>query len=218
MAVQVRETKAGKSISAYVVLNKKGEHVATVNMHFSDGGRVTADVWNIGDKAVQACRIAAIKCGALKPETFVKAVEASKVKRDWGNRQDHESHATYDLFGMQQGAAGGYGYDKATAALSGIWIDGHQLADHSRMSPATERLMSQYKRECEGFKVTTPIEGQGVSVSYALPAGFHKEWNLKAAKIGAYFTNFNGGRYTSIYLDSGLARLEKLGYRVIQAI
>lgn len=216
MAVQVRETKAGKSISAYVVLNKKGEQVATVNAHFSDGGRVTVDVWNIGDKAVQACRVAALKCGALKPEAFGKAVEASKVKRDWGNGQDHESHAAYDLFGMQQGAAGGY--DKFTAALRGIWIDGHQLAGNSDKSPATERLMSQYKRACEKFKFITPIEGQGVSVSYAFPEGFRKEWDLKAAKIGAYFTNFNGGRHTSLYLEAGLKRLEKLGYRVIQAI
>lgn len=35
MATQVRETAAGKSVSAYVVLNKKGEHVATVNLHYS---------------------------------------------------------------------------------------------------------------------------------------------------------------------------------------
>lgn len=34
MANQVRETKAGAAISAYVVLNKKGEHVATVYAFF----------------------------------------------------------------------------------------------------------------------------------------------------------------------------------------
>ena len=32
----VRETKAGKAISAYVVLNPSGEHVATVQAHFSE--------------------------------------------------------------------------------------------------------------------------------------------------------------------------------------
>lgn len=40
----VCDTKAGKSISAYIVLNKKGEHVATVKAHFSDGGTCLVNV------------------------------------------------------------------------------------------------------------------------------------------------------------------------------
>ena len=32
----VRDTKAGKAISAYIVLNPAGEHVATVQAHFSE--------------------------------------------------------------------------------------------------------------------------------------------------------------------------------------
>lgn len=53
MANQVRETSAGKSISAWVILNKKGVHVATVNAHYSNGGRVSVDVWNMGTEAVR---------------------------------------------------------------------------------------------------------------------------------------------------------------------
>lgn len=41
---QVRETKAAKSISAYVVL-RDGKEVATVQFHFGDTGRVQCDVY-----------------------------------------------------------------------------------------------------------------------------------------------------------------------------
>lgn len=40
---QVRETS---DASAYVILNKKGEHVATVQFRFGSGGAVQCDVWS----------------------------------------------------------------------------------------------------------------------------------------------------------------------------
>lgn len=49
MVKYVSDTKAGKSVSAYVILNKKGEHVATVKAHFSDGGTCLVNVHD--DKA-----------------------------------------------------------------------------------------------------------------------------------------------------------------------
>ena len=47
---QVRETAAGKSISAYVILNAKGDQVATVQAHFGGGGTCSVDCWTTGDK------------------------------------------------------------------------------------------------------------------------------------------------------------------------
>lgn len=38
------------------------------------------------------------------------------------------------LEGMQRGSAGGYGYDKLTAALSGLRVAGHVLSDHCEVS------------------------------------------------------------------------------------
>ena len=50
----VTETKAAKSLSAYVIL-KRGKEVARVTAHFSDGGNVLVNVHNIGDAAQVAC-------------------------------------------------------------------------------------------------------------------------------------------------------------------
>ncbi len=47
MAKQVRETKAGQQISAWIVLNKKGNEVATIHAHHAQS-RVTVDVWERG--------------------------------------------------------------------------------------------------------------------------------------------------------------------------
>lgn len=90
---QVRETKAGKSISAWVVV-KNGKCIATVHAHYGNSGRVQVDVWH--------------NC-TMADGTFPE---------------------------LQQRSAGGYGYDKLTAALSGLSIDGNVLHDHATPGPA----------------------------------------------------------------------------------
>lgn len=45
---QVRETKAGQSISAYIILNKQRHEVANVQIYYGDSGRVQVDIWNYG--------------------------------------------------------------------------------------------------------------------------------------------------------------------------
>lgn len=208
MAKQVRDTAAGQSISAYVVLNKKGEHVATVNTHFSNGGTVTADVWNHG-KSAQRCLGAALACGHLSADDYAKAVAASRDSRDWCRNGEYEDFVADDLFGLQQGRAGGYGYDKTAAALAGLWIDGEQLADHcgvvTNVEKAKDAIQKAYNKECDGEWVnrSTP-----------------KSWADKAAKIGAHFANWetDSARFLSLHFVAGLLRLEVLGYTVIQAI
>lgn len=46
MTKYVRDTAAAKSISAYVILDKKGNHVADVQAHFSNGGTCLVNVWH----------------------------------------------------------------------------------------------------------------------------------------------------------------------------
>ena len=45
--VQVRESAAGKSISAWIILNNKGEYCATVQTHYGNS-RTQVDIWAAG--------------------------------------------------------------------------------------------------------------------------------------------------------------------------
>lgn len=107
MAKQVRETAAGKSVSAWVVLNRKGQHVATVNAHYGNNS-VSVDVWNLGQNAVNNSWDAAIKCGKLSAAGVAKALADCTKKRDWISEDEHEQWAAFDVFGMQQSSGGGY--------------------------------------------------------------------------------------------------------------
>jgi hypothetical protein len=182
--------------SAWVVLNKKGEHVATVTAQYPrDGaGRMSVNVRNttMGAQQRTADRYAA---------TYGKRL----IDRD----------AT-DAGGLhlwfQAASASGYGYDKTTAALAGLIVDGHTLADHCGRVPEAEtakaRLFAAYQKARDAYK--------------AAPSGEfpRRAWEDKARKIGARFANWSqeAGGYTSLHFEPGLDRLRTLGYRVVQAL
>lgn len=75
-------------------------------------------------------------------------------------------------------------------------IDGHEMNDHCGTNTATEKLLKAYRKSGE----------------------HSKEWEAKAAKLGARFANWRDGKWQSLYLESGLDKLKLLGYRVINAI
>lgn len=211
MTKQARETTAGKSISAWVILNKKGQHVATVNAHYSSGGRVSVDVWNIGE-AVQRSFSTARLTGAISDAKATQtAAKAPDYYTDDASRLDW---AAYQLCGMQQSSAGGYGYDKLTAALARLVIDGHTMADHCGQVPEAEKaraaLMRQYCKAHDGKEHFADMARVNA----------RREWDKKAARIGASFANYTTEkeRFTSLHFTSGLDRLTALGYTVIQAI
>jgi len=133
---------------------------------------------------------------------------------------------------IQEGKASGYGYDKLTAALSGCTIDGILLTDHCETDSRTKTLLAAYTR-----KITkAQKEGKPKEVLQ----GIEKYYERQAKKIGAHFANYtehspegktawnddkmkrgvkgNTWRYTDLYLESGLEKLEMLGYKVYQAI
>jgi hypothetical protein len=146
---KVTETKAGKAISAFVILNKKGKHIATVRAHYSDAGRVTVNVFDF-------------------KTTF------------------------------QAGSASGYGYDKFTAALRGLTIDGHKMCDHCETDEKTKAILKSY------------LSGKIADATA----------KRRAERIGASFANFDGNskKWQSLYYISGLDMLRAIGYTVIQAI
>ena len=102
----VSECAAAKSVSAYVILNPKGVHVATLRAHH--GGTCTVNVFQVGDVVnVRSYEAAGFRQGDMNRDKYLKAA--------------------HDAFGFQVGRAGGGGYDKFTAALSGMIIDGHKM-------------------------------------------------------------------------------------------
>ncbi len=110
---------------------------------------------------------------------------------------------------FQYKRARGYGYDKFTAALSGLTIAGIELSDHCGRDENTEKLLKAYRKACEKL---------GGEVQYA--GDFQKSWNKKAAKFGASFANWNRDNtgFSSLHIASGLDRLRMAGFTVIQAI
>jgi hypothetical protein len=158
MAKYVTDTAAGKSVSAYIVLNKQHKQVATVRAHFGNSGNCFVNIFD-------------------------------------------------NTIGFQYGSASGYGYDKFTAALSGLVIDGIELHDHCGHDSKTHKLLKAYHRATE----TKP---------FAYAGDEHKAWLKKAEKLGASFANWDtkANRYMSLHIASGLDRLKMAGYTVIQAI
>jgi hypothetical protein len=70
---QVRETAAGKSISAYIILNQKGEHVATVQAAYLNSGTVMVDVWDKHSLIYQG------KAGGGGYDKFTAALAGAKI-------------------------------------------------------------------------------------------------------------------------------------------
>lgn len=96
---------------------------------------------------------------------------------------------------IHEGKAGGYGYDKASAALAGAIIDGVKIYDHCSLPTENDKQIMRGLVE------------------------MHKRWGYElardeAAKHGARMAN--GGE--NAYYEVGLDRLRVMGYKVIQAV
>lgn len=99
---------------------------------------------------------------------------------------------------MQHGSAGGYGYDKFTAALSGLEIDGHKLSNH-----------------CDGRK--EPPKGGVWPKGSKAPKGWHfANFSTRDRDGNDLPAELHG--WESCYRESGLDYLKARGYRVIQAL
>lgn len=99
----------------------------------------------------------------------------------------------------QFGKAGGYGYDKFTAALSGMTIDGVRMYDHSVGDENTACILKEYQRVFTEGEYTEAIVNH-------------------AKGLGMKFANYSIKGWSSCHYIGGLDRLKALGYTVIQAI
>ena len=199
----VRESKAAGAISAYVIL-KGTRHVATVQIHYGSGGGVQADCWQYGEprersaryyERVELPRILASKWASAADKRKARAV-LQRGEKTFGPFSVPDPEA----FTYQTGKAGGYGYDKKTAALSGMIIDGHKLTNHCGASAKPPRGLDYYPAD---FK---PPKGYRTA-NYFGPSGGYR----KGAPEGVT-------GYADCYRLEGFGYLEAIGYRVIQAI
>lgn len=110
MSKMVRETAAGKVISAWVILNPKGETVAKVQAFY--GNSVTVNCFHYGDSPDHAS---------------YRTDKAMGKRAALDERQRKEA---FKKWHFQSGTAGGYGYDKFASSLSGMIIDGHHMTNH----------------------------------------------------------------------------------------
>lgn len=202
----VRETTAGKAIAAYVVLSPEtGEEVATVNLHFTSS-RVLVNVWQREFAAIKSAEFAE-KNRSAEPVKHPDEVAAFPF-RPVVKAPKGRAYASAD-FWFQASRAGGYGYDKRTAALSGMIIDGIPLTDHcsrygAPIGPDHGRFPTGYEPP-KGFRLSNYIR---VDRDPERPHGRFESSDLPDGWTG----------YADCYREPGLGVLEALGYRVIQAI
>lgn len=206
MTKYVRETAAAKAISAYVIM-KGGRKVATVQAHFSNGGRCLVNIWQ-ESAAAEKSQAAADKAGM------------KYACPEYGNP-----------FGFQHGTASGYGYDKFTAALSSMIIDGHILSNHCGMNrkPGKGKLFPHDYKPAKGWRLSNwstidASTGQRVDSYHwrnlawqelgenAEPAAVQQ----RAMDLEAAADTISG--YADCFRESGLDYLKAIGYQVIGVI
>lgn len=101
---------------------------------------------------------------------------------------------------IHQGRAGGYGYDKFTAALRGAVFAGIKLHNHCGEDEKTKGILARYKKAKRSKRN-------------------ENRYKAEAAKIGARFANWtNEDGFRSLYYEDGLTILAYYGYTVFQAL
>lgn len=154
------------SISAWIILDSAGTFVArVVATHRS---AVTVEIWQSGPAA----------------DKSAAAYKAAGGKDKKGSNGDNNLH-------YQKDRASGYGYDKETSAMVGMYIDGHKLSDHCSRDGVPE------KPEGSAFYPRDMKE----------PAGYS-------------FANWarDGSGWEDCYKRPGLQYLKGIGYSVIRAV
>lgn len=203
MTKQVRETAAGKSLSVYVIM-KGARQIATVHVHFSNGGTCTADLWHRAGKA------------------------RDRTNKALGLPESH--------YGPQQGRAGGYGYDKETAALSGMYVDGHALTDHCGARKKPPRGLPYFPADYKpprGYSLANHgrywtetgerIESFHWRDKARAELGPDSEWDDVEARARALRSEAEQAGemvsgYSDCYREAGFKYLTARGYNVIRAL
>lgn len=171
MSKYVSETAAAKSLRVVVIM-KGSRHVATIRAHFGNS-RVLVNVFQDS-----------------------KAQLASAKTR----KTDTESRAAHDAYGFQYASATGYGYDKYSAALAGLIIDGHEMTDHCQGKIKPPRGLKLFPREFKAPK------------GYSLA-----NWNQRRVQNDDGTWRYEGEEgYSDCYRKTGTDFLRDIGYTILQ--
>lgn len=166
MSKRVQDTKAGQELSAWVVINKKGEFLSRIQAHYSSRGTVTVNVENM------------------------------------------------DGSGMQIGRASGYGYDKFTAAISGLNVAGVEITNHcgDQLKKPRKGYFTKDHKLPRGYRLANYTlfdtrTKQRAQIDERSPEG---KALIESGVIVAGYGN--------AYRDGGLDILRAYGLRLIRAI
>lgn len=129
---------------------------------------------------------------------------------DAAQKSAKASGASIDDMRAQHSSAGGYGYDKSTAALVGLYIDGHEMTDHCSRKGAPKRPANGLKRWPRDHKPRAGYMLANYQAKY-ITLGFSGEKQEREGFEG------NDG-YESYYRISGLEYLTAKGYTVIRVL
>lgn len=226
----VRETAAGRNVSAWVIM-KGARHVATIQARY--GAAVLVNVFNRGDSDVKSLKAYIRDNGAPK----VRDIDGALI--DMGTPEGLQRAAAY---WNQYGTAGGYGYDKETAAMSGLYVDGLRLSDHCEESkkppkglpcfPADYKAprgwsLANHSRWIRTNKdspwLALDMGQKGLVRLMGAPAEYREDLapgeleTLERMEGAESRGNMLAG-YGSCHKEAGLRFLEARGYRVIRAI
>lgn len=113
-----------------------------------------------------------------------------------------------ERFTTQKGTAGGYGYDKLTAALSSMTIDGHSLTDHCGQDETSAKLLKAYGKARKDGEDGKKVEDKARKAGYSFT-----NWT----SVGGYQPNDWDG-YQSCYREPGLDYLRAIGYQVLDIL
>lgn len=178
MSKYVSDSKAAKSIRAILIL-KKGKPVAKLLSYHADSGGVLVNVFQHGK--------------ALERSAKARKIPLEEARAHDGKRQ----------LNFQHNRAGGYGYDKFTAALRGMIIDGHEMTDHCGARLPFPNGLSYFPRDWEAPK--------GYSVAnYHTAERMHEYTGKPLAECHEGFSD--------CYRQSGLDYLRDIGYSIEEVL
>lgn len=205
MAKDITETTAGKAIAAWVILNPKGVQCGQVQAFYAGTGGVTVNVRLWGDDMTQQTA-----------EAMGYAFDdAGKITTFNGKATPHAGEYAYKVAGLQTAHAGGYGYDKFTACLSGLFIGPHKMSDHCGgvMKRPRGRLWQ------DGDKARLAKKGYRLS-NYIGPIDETtdaRDIDYKRARRGKGVPDTASG-YVDAYRMEGFGYPESQGFKFLKAI